>query len=58
MSSGLTLLSDDELDRLREKVAEFARLANSEQKIAASCQLESIDIERDRRLVAQPTPRE
>ena len=52
MSAGLTLLSDDELTRLRERVAKLAQSGTPEQKAAVAGQLEAIDIERDRRLVA------
>jgi hypothetical protein len=52
MNAGLTLMSDDELTRLRDRIAELARLASPDQRMAASQQLETIDIERDRRLSA------
>jgi hypothetical protein len=52
MSAGLTLLSDDELTRLRERIAGLTRMASSEQRAMASGQLEAIDLERDRRLSA------
>jgi hypothetical protein len=55
MSAGLTLLSDDELTRLRERIAGLTRTASSEQRAMASGQLEAIDLERDRRLFA-PSP--
>ncbi|MDB5393425.1 MAG: hypothetical protein JWM91_931 [Rhodospirillales bacterium] len=52
MSAGLTLLSDNELTRLRERIVDLARLARAEQREAVAGQLEAIDIERDRRLSA------
>jgi hypothetical protein len=55
MSAGLTRLTDDELARLRERVAGLTRAATSEQRAMASDQLEAIDLERDRRLSA-PSP--
>jgi hypothetical protein len=55
MSAGLTLLTDDELTRLRERIAGLTRTATSEQRAMASGQLEAIDVERDRRLSA-PSP--
>jgi len=55
MSAGLTLLSDDELARLRERIAGLTRTAGAEQRAMAASQLETIDIERDRRLSAPPT---
>lgn len=54
MSAGLTLMSDDELTRLRERITELTRTALPAQRMAASQQLEAIDIERDRRLSAAP----
>ena len=56
MSAGLTLLTDDELDRLRDRIEQLARTAAPEQRAIASSQLEAIDIERDRRLAAPPHP--
>jgi hypothetical protein len=56
MSAGLTLLSDDELTRLRERIAGLTRTATSEQRAMASGQLEAIDLERDRRLSAPSSP--
>jgi hypothetical protein len=53
MNAGLTRLSDDELTCLREKIAKLAALAKPEQKAFIADQLETIDIERERRL-AQP----
>jgi hypothetical protein len=55
MSAGLTLLTDDDLTRLRERIAGLTRTASSEQRAMASGQLEAIDLERDRRLSA-PSP--
>jgi hypothetical protein len=52
MSAGLTLLSDEELTRLRDRIVDLARLARPEQRAAVADQLEAIDIERDRRLSA------
>jgi hypothetical protein len=54
MSAGLTLLSDDELTRLRDRIVDLARLAKPEQRLAVAGQLEAIDIERDRRLSTPP----
>jgi hypothetical protein len=54
MSAGLTLLSDDELTRLRERIAGLTRAATPEQRAAISGQLDAIDLERDRRLSAPP----
>jgi hypothetical protein len=51
MSAGLTLLSDDELTHLRERIVALARLARAEQRDVVAGQLEAIDIERDRRLL-------
>ena len=50
MSAGLTLLSDDELTRLRERVAKLAQSMMPEQRAVIAGQLEAIDIERERRL--------
>jgi hypothetical protein len=55
MSAGLTLLSDDELTRLRERIAGLTRTASAEQRAIAAGQLEAVDLERDRRLSASPT---
>jgi hypothetical protein len=55
MSAGLTLLTDDDLTRLRARIAQSTRMAGSEQREMISNQLEAIDLERDRRLSA-PTP--
>jgi hypothetical protein len=55
LSSGLTLLTDDELGRLRERIVQMTRAASPEQRQMATGQLEIIDLERDRRLSA-PTP--
>ena len=56
MSAGLTLLSiDDELTRLRDRIVQLTRLAKPEQRMAATGQLEAIDIERDRRLSTPAT---
>jgi hypothetical protein len=52
MNAGLTMLSDDELTRLRQRIAKLAPLAKPEQKAVVASQLEAIDVERDRRLVA------
>jgi hypothetical protein len=52
MSAGLTLLTDDDLTRLRARIAELTRTAGSEQRAMISNQLEAIDLERDRRLSA------
>jgi hypothetical protein len=54
MSAGLTLLSDNELTRLRERIAGLTRAATPEQRAAISGQLDAIDLERDRRLSAPP----
>ena len=56
MSAGLTLLSDDELSRLRERIAQLTRTATPEQRAAISGQLEAVDLEQDRRLSAPPNP--
>ena len=56
MSAGLTLLTDDELSRLRERIGQLARTAAPEQRALASGQLEAIDLERDRRLAAPSPP--
>ena len=50
VSAGLSLLSDEELERLRARVAEVVRLGTPAQRMAMSGQLEAIDIETDRRL--------
>ena len=50
MSAGLTLLSDDELTHLRNRIVQLTRVAKPEQRMAAADQLEAIDIERERRL--------
>ena len=56
MSAGLTLLSDDELTRLRERIALLTRTAIPEQRAAISGQLEAVDLEQDRRLSAPANP--
>jgi len=50
MTAGLTLLSDDELTRLRQRIKDFARTADPEHRLTAAQQLEAIDVERERRL--------
>lgn len=52
VSAGLSLLSDDELERLRTRVVEAVRVGTPVQRMAMSGQLEAIDIETDRRLSA------
>ena len=56
MSAGLTLLTDDELARLRERIVQLTRSAPAEQRGLAAGQLEEIDLEQDRRLSAPPNP--
>ena len=56
MSAGLTSLTDDELERLRERIEQLTRTATPDQRAIASGQLEAIDIERDRRLAPPPHP--
>ena len=56
MSAGLTLLTDDELVRLRERIMQLARTAAPEQRALMAGQLEAIDLEQDRRLSAPPNP--
>jgi hypothetical protein len=56
VSAGLTLLTDDELGRLRDRIEQLARTATPEQRAIASGQLEAIDLERDRRLAASSEP--
>ena len=56
MTAGLTLLSEDELTRLRQRIEDLARTAKPEQRLAAAQQLEAIDIERERRLSAPAAP--
>jgi hypothetical protein len=56
MSAGLTLLTDDELARLRDRIEQLARTAAPEQRSIASGQLGAIDLERDRRLSTPPDP--
>ena len=55
MSAGLTLMSDDDLTRLRDRITDLTRIAPPAQRMAASQQLEAIDLERDRRL-SLPAP--
>ncbi len=50
MSAGLTLLSDDELERLRSRIAQLELSGTRDQRMAAAAQLEAIDLEADRRL--------
>ena len=52
MAGTLSLLSDDELTRLRSRVEQLMRAGTPEQRMAASNQLETIDIERERRICA------
>ena len=54
MNAGLTLLTDDELARLRERIADLTRTATPEARELASRQLETIDLERERRLSVPP----
>jgi hypothetical protein len=49
MNAGLTLLSDDDLTALRDRVASI-RAITPEQRESASGQLAAIDLEQDRRL--------
>jgi hypothetical protein len=56
MSAGLTLLTDDELTKLRERIVQLTRTATPEQRAMVSGQLETIDLERDRRLSAPSNP--
>ena len=53
--SALGGLSDDELTRLRERIAQLTRTATPDQRAMVSSQLEIIDLERDRRL-STPSP--
>lgn len=55
MSAGLTLLTDDEPTRLRDRIVGLTRTASSEQRAIAAGQSEAIDLEQDRRLSA-PSP--
>ncbi len=50
MSAGLTSLSDDDLLRLRDRVVRAGRLEAPDQRTAIIKQLESIDVERGRRV--------
>ena len=56
MSAGLTLLTDEELARLRERIMGLTRTATPDQRALAAGQLEAIDLEQDRRLSAPPNP--
>jgi hypothetical protein len=56
VNAGLTLLTDDELGRLRDRIEQLTRTATPEQRAIASGQLEAIDLERDRRLTASSEP--
>ena len=48
--SGLTLLSDEELTRLRDRIFQLRRTAPPEQRALAAEKLEAIDVERERRI--------
>lgn len=52
MAGTLSLLSDDELTRLRGRVEQLMRIGTPEQRTGISEQLEAIDIERERRISA------
>ena len=45
MSARLTILSDDELTRLRERIAKLVALTEPEQKAVIANQLEAITVE-------------
>ena len=55
MSAGLTLMTDDELGKLRERIVQLTRAATPEQRAMAAGQLDAIDLEQDRRLSTPPT---
>ena len=50
MSAGLITFSDDVLTRLRENIAKLAPPTKPEQKAVFASQLETIDVEQERRL--------
>jgi hypothetical protein len=52
MGDGLSRLSDDDLTRLRGRIEQLMRTGLSNQRSAASAQLEAVDIERERRISA------
>ena len=52
MTGILSSMSEDELTRLRTRVEQLMRIGTFEQRAAAPGQLETIDIERERRLAA------
>ncbi len=56
MSAGLTLMTDDELAKLRKRIVQLTRAATPEQRAMAAGQLEAIDLEQDRRLSAPTNP--
>ena len=55
MSAGLTLLTDHELARLRERIVQMTRTGSPDQRAMVSGQLEAIDLEQDRRVSAYST---
>ena len=56
MSAGLTLPTDEELARLRERIVQLTRTTTPDQRALTAGQLEAIDLERARRLSAPPSP--
>lgn len=54
MSAGLTLLTDEELARLRERIVLLSRATTLDQRTLAAAQLEDIDLEQDRRVSTPP----
>jgi hypothetical protein len=50
MSARLSLLSDDEIAQLRQRVERLTRMGTPTQRQASTSQLEAIDVERERRL--------
>ena len=54
MVGTLSLMSDDELARLRARIEDLMRKGTSAQRAAVSGQLEAIDVERERRISVPP----
>jgi len=56
MSARIALMSEDELAGLRSRIAQLTKMGNPDQRMASMRQLETIDVEMERRLAPEPRP--
>jgi len=54
MSARIALMSEDELAGLRSRIAQLTKMGNPDQRMASMRQLETIDVEMERRLAPAP----